>query len=44
MDPTTARTDFGTARGARSEAKASPAKANAEVGSRAANGGSLGTS
>lgn len=44
MEPTTARTDFGTARGTRSEAKASPAKAGTEVDSRAANGGSLGTS
>jgi hypothetical protein len=44
MDPTTARTDFGTARGARSEAKASLAKAGTGAGSRAANGGSLGTS
>lgn len=42
MDSTTARTDFGTARGARSAAKAPQAKAVIEVSSRAADGGSLG--
>jgi hypothetical protein len=44
MDPTTARTEARAARGVRSEARAPQAKADTGIGSRAAVGGSLGTS